>query len=320
VNRATAGTSPAEWPDGLTERTADGVTLRLDKVAEGLDDAVDAAFTPDGRMFIAERAGRVRIVQGGRLQREDALTAEDPDARLLSIAIDPDFERSRFVFVVQATSTGGGDLFRLARYRELNGTLAQRATLIEVAAPPIPDATAVLRAGPGGRLYLAVGAADSPGTLLRLNLDGTMPRDQAGSSPAVAQGVQSPTGLAADPGSGLVWIADEQDGQAHLSGVALTGRPLRAVVRARHPLTRGGGSLAFYAGAALPGFENTLLLASASGRHIERIRFSREQPERIAGSDTLLQDAVGPIQVVAVSPDGAIYFCAGPAVGRLSAP
>ncbi len=320
VNRATAGTSPAEWPDGSTETTADGVTLRIDKVAEGLEEPVDAAFTPDGRLFIAERRGRVRIVDGGRLQAHDALTMadEDPGARLLSIAIDPDFERSRFVFLVQATRTGAGEVFRLARYREVGGTLAQRAVLVEAAAPPIADAGAVLRPGPDGKLYLAVGAAGTPGTLLRLNLDGTMPRDQAGSAPAVAQGVQFPTGLAAHPGSGLVWIADEQDGQAHLSGIALAGRPLKAVVRARHPLTGGGGSLAFYAGDTLPGFENTLLVASPSGRHIERIRFSREQPDRIAGTDTLLQDAVGPIQVVTVSPGGAIYFCAGHALGRLT--
>jgi len=321
VNRATSGTPPTEWPSGMTETTADGVTLRIDKVTEGLDDPVDAAFTPDGRLFVAERGGRVRIVDGGRLQAQDALAIDgDSDARLLSIAIDPDFERSRFVFLVQAARTGSGDVFRLARYREVRGTLAQRAVLIEAAAPPLADASAVLRTGADGKLYVAVGAANSPGTLLRLNLDGTMPRDQAGTAPAVAQGVQSPTGLAADPESGLVWIADEQDGHAHLSAVTLAGRPIRAVVRARHPLPRGGGALAFYPGGSLPGFENTLLLASTSGRHIERIRFSREQPERIAGTDTLLQDVVGPIQVVAVSPDGAIYFCAGRTVGRLTAP
>jgi glucose/arabinose dehydrogenase len=146
-----------------------------------------------------------------------------------------------------------------------------------------------------------------------------MPRDQAGTAPAVAQGLQSPRGLAADPRSGIVWIADEQDGEAHLSGLAFAGKPLRAVVRARHTLEGGGGSLAFYAGKVLPGFENTLLLASATGRHIERIRFTGRQLDSIEASETLLQDAVGPIKVVTVGPDGAIYFCTGQALGRVTA-
>jgi aldose sugar dehydrogenase len=320
VTGATA-TAPAGWPTAIEEKTADGLSLRVDKIADGFNHPVDAAFLPDGRLLIGERQGRIRVVQDGQLQATDALTtsldAEGVDG-VLSLAIDPDFERTHFVFVVLAARTGSGDVFRLNRYRELRGTLAQRAVLIEAEGPPVSDASAVLRVSADGKLYLAVGAAGFPGTLLRLNLDGTMPRDQAGTQPAVAQGLQSPRGLALDPRSGIAWIADEQDGEAHLSGVILQGRPLRAVVRARHALAGGGGSSAFYSGTAMPGFDNALLIASRSGRQIEKIRFSDEQPDRIAASETLLQDVVGPIDVVTVGPDGAIYFCAGGALGRLT--
>lgn len=323
VGQVTSGTSPAEWPAQATDTTADGSALRIERVIDGLEGPVDAAFAPDGRLFIAERRGRVRVVDRGRLQVPDALTtAPDADGAgdgLLSIAIDPGFDRTHFVFVVHAARTGSGEVFRLARYRELRGILAERAVLIEIEGPPIADAAAVLRAGRDGKLHLAVGAAGFPGTLLRLNLDGTMPRDQSGTRPALAQGLQSPRGLAEDPRSSIVWIADEQDGQAHLSGVALEGKPIRAVVRARHPLPGGSGALAFYTGNSLAGFENTLLVASPSGRHIERIRFADEQPERIAAADTLLQDAVGAIHAIAIGPDGAIYFCTPQALGRLSA-
>ena len=301
------------WPAAIEEKTADGLSLRIDKVVEGLNDPVDAAFLPDGRLLIAERHGRIRVVQDGQLQGPDALTTsmDDDVDGVLSIAIDPDFERTHFVFVVLAAHTGSGDVFRLSRYRELRGMLAERAVLIEVEGPPVSSAAAVLRPGADGKLYLAAGAEGFPGTLLRLNLDGTMPRDQAGTQPAVAQGLQSPRGLAVDPRSGIAWIADEQDGEAHLSGVGFQGRPLRAVVRARQALTGGSGAIAFYSGTAMPGFDNALLIASPSGRHIEKIRFSDEQPDRIAATETLLQDVVGPIDVVTIGPDGAIYFCAG---------
>jgi glucose/arabinose dehydrogenase len=325
VSALTTGTAqaPVEWPSEHTEKTSDGVLLRTEKVIDGLEDPVDALFAPDGRLFIAERRGRVRIAQDGQLQVPDALTTvledDGPAESLLSIAIAPDFERTHFVFAVHASRTGSGDVFRLVRYRELRGTLAERAVLIEGAGPPIADAAAVLRVASDGKFYVAVGAPGFPGTLMRINADGTRPQDQAGTAPAVAQGLQSPRGLAADPRSGIVWIADEQDGDAHLSGVAFAGRPIRAVVRARHPLPDGSGSLAFYAGKVLPGFENTLLLASATGRHIERIRLGGDRLDSIAASETLLQDAVGPIQVVIVGPDGAIYFCTSQALGKLTA-
>jgi glucose/arabinose dehydrogenase len=325
VNGLTTGTvpAPAEWQSEHTEKTSDGVVLRTEKILEGLEDPVDALFTPDGRLFIAERRGRVRVVQDGQLQSTDALTTaledDGPVESLLSIAIAPDFDRTHFVFAVHASRTGSGDVFRFVRYRELRGTLAERAVLIETAGPPIADAAAVLRVASDGKFYVAVGAPGFPGTLLRISADGTMPLDQAGTAPAVAQGLQSPGGLAADPRSGIVWIADEQDGDAHLSGLAFAGRPIRAVVRARHALEGGSGSLAFYAAKVLPGFENTLLLASATGRHIERIRFAGKQLDSIEASETLLQDAVGPIRVVTVGPDGAIYFCTNQALGKITA-
>ncbi len=325
VTALTTGTAsaPVEWASDQTEKTSDGVTLRTQKVVDGLEDPVDALFTPDGRLFIAERRGRVRIVQDGQLQVPDALTTvledDGPAENLLSIAIAPDFERTHFVYAVLASRTGSGDVFRLVRYRELRGTLAERAVLLEGAGPPIADAAAVLRVAADGKFYVAVGATGFPGTLLRINADGTMPLDQAGTAPAVAQGLQLPRGLAADPRSGIVWIADEQDGDAHLSGLAFTGRPVRAVVRARHPLPDGSGSLAFYAGKVLPGFENTLLVASATGRHIKRIRLAGDRLDSIGATETLLQDSVGPIQLVIVGPDGAIYFCTDQAMGRVTA-
>ena len=119
--------------------------------------------------------------------------------------------------------------------------------------------------------------------------------------------------------SGLVWIADEQDGQAHLTAIALAGRPLQAVVRARHAIA-ASGSMAFYpSGGRMQRFAKTLVMASPHGR-LDRIRFPEGSPERAPESDALLQAIVGPVHVVTAGPDGAIYFCTADALGRLSAP
>lgn len=319
VARAASGTAPSDWPVGSQDISVDGEPRRLEKLVEGLDRPADAAFLPDGRLLIAERSGRVRLVEGGVLQARNAYEPAPEGDAILSLAVDPLFERTRFVFMIHAVRTGAGDVFRLARYREVQGTLGERAILIEIEAPPIADASAVLRAGPGNTLLVAAGAAGFPGILLRLNMDGTRPRDQAGTTPGIAQGLQAPRGLAIDPVSGLIWIADEQGGQAHLTGIAFTGRPLQAVVRARHPLA-AAGSMAFYpSGGRVSQFARTLLMASPYGR-LDRIRLSDAGPEQAPAVDAILEDLLGPLLIVTAGPDGAMYFCTADALGRLSAP
>ncbi len=313
--------SASDWASGLTETTRDGLTLRADKVTEGLHLPIDAAFAPDGRLFIAERAGRVRVVAGGAIQEPDALVllnADDElDAAILSIAVDPDFARTQFVFVVHSAGSREGPVVRLSRYREAGGRLGQRAVLFQTAAPPAAHAAAVVRFGPDGKLYLAVNGGGGTGRLFRLGADGTLPRDQAGSTPAIAGGVEDARGLAWDPRSGLLWIADEAGGAAHISGLALTSPPTRAVVRGRATLQSGVGQLTFYTSDAIAGLRNEALIASTGG-HILRLRLGDDDPTRMERAGRLLENLVGPIRVVTVGPDGAIYFCTNDSLGRLT--
>lgn len=322
VNASTLATSATGWRSGHIEieTTTDGIHLGLERIAGALEEPIDAAVAPDGRLFVAERAGRVRIADSTGLQSPAALTTnaeEDGLDPILSLAIDPDFARTGFVFIVQAARSAAGAVVRLERYRELRGTLAQRAVLLETPITSVAEAAAVLRVGPDRRLYLALHGGPSEGTLLRLNLDGTMPRDQAGTTPAIAGGLQIPRGMAWDARAGIMWIADETDSAGHLSGITIAGPPLRAVVRARHPLGASSGSLAFYDSDVLPGLKGDALLASAQERHLLRIRFAAGDPGRVASTEALLQDRVGAVRVVTVGPDGAIYFCTDDSVGRL---
>jgi glucose/arabinose dehydrogenase len=301
--------------------TTDGLTLRVDRLAQGLDRPVDAAFAPDGRLFIAQRGGRIRLFAEGQLQSQDALTPEageqEAGAETLSLAIDPEFERTHFIFVVHIAQSNRGSVFRLSRYRELRGRLAERAVLFEAEAPAAP-AAAVSRFGPDGKLYLAANGGAAQGRLFRLAPDGTLPRDQAGTTPAIAAGVEDARGLGWDPVSGLLWIADESAESAHVSGLTLSSPPIRAVVRARDTVDAGIRSMKFYTSDAIPEMRNEALLASAEG-YILRLRFATDDPTQIERSSRLLENAVGPIHVVTVSPDGWIYFCTDDSLGRLAA-
>jgi glucose/arabinose dehydrogenase len=89
----------------LTNISAEGAQQAaptIDVVASGLDTPWALAFAPDGRLFVTERAGRIRIVKDGALQPDPWITlqvAEVSEAGLLGLAIDPNFAQNRFVYV-----------------------------------------------------------------------------------------------------------------------------------------------------------------------------------------------------------------------------
>src|SRR4051794_27369500 len=75
--------------------TTDGVRFRVEVVVKGLDIPWSFAFAPDGRLFVTERPGRVRIVDIARGTSDVALTLDDVFAEgeggLLGLALDPAF-------------------------------------------------------------------------------------------------------------------------------------------------------------------------------------------------------------------------------------
>lgn len=85
--------------------------VRVETVAEGLEHPWGLAFLPDGRMLVTERPGRLRIVTpDGMLSPPLSgllpIYAEGQGG-LLDVAIAPDFERTREVFLSFAEPEGG---------------------------------------------------------------------------------------------------------------------------------------------------------------------------------------------------------------------
>lgn len=318
-----AGTSGEDWASGEAGVTSDGVALSRERMIDGLQQPTDAAFAPDGRLFIAERGGRIRIVRGGTLQGFPALELEGlaPDGGLLAIALDPDFARTRTLFALSASlSSRGLRVFRVARYRELAGVMAQRAVLLETPAPPRPSGA--LRFGPDGKLYIGFSAGDerpgrSPylGKVVRLNADGSMPHDRRRASPTFSDGHVAPRALAWRPSADSMWIADgNAAGREWITRVGAGEEARRTTWEI--PAGETTSSMAFYDGELLPDFRGDLLVASAQARHILRLRFAADDPSRIASQEVLLDEQVGPIHVVLTGPDGAIYFLTDTALGR----
>jgi glucose/arabinose dehydrogenase len=336
VGGTTVLSSAASWPSGQVMTTADGVRLRLDLVADGLDDPTDLSVAPDGRVFVTERAGRVRIVLNGQLQTDPALTIADVaparEGGLVALTLDPEFQRNGAVYVIYTTRSGNDSaVFRLARFREVNGTIAERAIVLDEISAPSSQPAAALRFGPDHKLYAVFDDGGDPrrggdlgsysGKVLRLNSDGTTPSDHTTASPVYAYSLHSPHGIDWQQTTGELWLADTGIDHVERLNVVMNdeGRSKRGAVGPRYVLPRltGAASMSFYHGTLIPALRGDLLIAAGEGRHILRLQFDRRVPAQIVASERLLEDQVGSLRVVGTGARGEIYFCTNNVLGRL---
>jgi glucose/arabinose dehydrogenase len=316
INVIVVAQVPASTPaDQTSITTVDGVSLRADVVASGLEDPTDLAIIPDGRILIAERAGRIRVFSEGRLLNTPALTLDDvvvsDRGGLLAVATHPQFDRTPLVYTVYTARSG----FRLARFRAVGGRLGERAILLDGLAPASSSPAASLRFGPDEKLYVGLDDGGDPdragdlgsfnGKVLRLNVDGTTPVDQPRGTPVFASDVSQPRGVGWDT-SGALWIVESEI--------------LRAPAARKYLLPSGtaASDLAFYRADRVPAFRGNLLIAAGEGRALLRLRLDPSEPTRIVSAERLLQDRFDGIFAVAVSRDGVIYVCSGDALIRLT--
>jgi glucose/arabinose dehydrogenase len=170
--------------------------VRLLKLTGGLRKPVHLTHAGDGRLFVTEQDGRVRIVDNGRLLREPFLDIRDRvssggERGLLSVAFAPDYSRSG-VFYVDYTSRRGGLHTVISRFRRKDGSHADPASeevLLTVRQPYGNHNGGQLAFGPDGLLYIGLGDGGSandprgngqnPGTLLgailRIDVSRTQP-------------------------------------------------------------------------------------------------------------------------------------------------
>ena len=340
-----AGTTAtaAQRPERLAghRAAAGGALLDLPVVATGFDGVSDLAFAPDGRLFVAERSGRIRVVRGGRLLAAPALdlrsgrerdqvrvAARDRDehgSAVRALALDPQFPRTRSVYVLYtAPSRRGAPSYVVARYREAGDTLGDRVVLLDDVRAAPDDPAGTLRFGPDGKLYVALGAAGdsraagdlaSPnGKVLRLNTDGTTPDDQAGASPMFSAAYTSPRGLGWDPESGLLWALDRPAaGRAELHAVAAA--PFNGRKRGTTKATMGLPEP--FEPSGLVFFHDSVMIASGHGGGLLRSRIDPQERTRIVNTDRLLEQPPEGVRALAVGPDGAIYLATAREIRRL---
>jgi glucose/arabinose dehydrogenase len=136
----------------------------IEEVASGLVVPWSLEFAPDGRIFITERTGRVRVIEAGVLREEPwavlDVYAEDPDIKpesgLLGIALAPDFEET-------------GHLYLMGTFRKRAGTGLVR--LLDRVYRKVVRVFSVERASPWESRVYRLTDSDGRGTDARIIID-----------------------------------------------------------------------------------------------------------------------------------------------------
>ena len=188
-------------------------------IANGLDLPSALSPTSDGRLFFIEGNSRVRAIDRDVLVPEPVLERPNPDARLVGLAVDQEFERTRSVFVAWTElNRDGMSSLNVTRYRELQNRFAEGATIISGLAIP-PDAVAPLALDREGLLYVGL-----PGAVLRVTRDGLVPSSNPRASPIIAETRAAPSALAVDSSGQRVWLAGREAGHLFVASFAVLRR------------------------------------------------------------------------------------------------
>ncbi len=200
----------------------DGVEVTV--VAEGLEVIWGMEFAPDGRLFLTERPGRVRVVDAeGRLHPEPWLhlpeVADEGEGGLMGLALHPEFPGEPWVYLMYTADTDEGRVNRISRVREVDGRGGEEEILLGDLPAGVNHNGGRLRFGPDGHLYAGLGElwdrdraqdlADPAGSILRVDATGGIPPDNPwDGSPIWAYGLRNVQGITFHPETGALFAAD----------------------------------------------------------------------------------------------------------------
>ncbi|MGD9695123.1 MAG: sorbosone dehydrogenase family protein [Thermoleophilia bacterium] len=198
------------------------------RIATGLKTPWDMAIAPDGRIYIPERDGDIRVMAGDQLQAEPAMARDaiDPDVRkLLGMVLHPAFATNHLAYLYVSRAVGGTTRNGIVRLRESGGRFTLDRWVFDGIGSDGNHDGGRMAFGPDGALYVTTGDIHNPdlpqdlqslnGKILRFAAPGDETTlEPAPGNPFLAQGGNAryvwsyghrhPQGLAFDT-SGRLW-------------------------------------------------------------------------------------------------------------------
>ncbi|MEO9516022.1 MAG: PQQ-dependent sugar dehydrogenase [Paracoccaceae bacterium] len=325
-------------------------SVNVTPVVTGLEQPWAVAPLPNGAALVTERHGHLLYVQGGQTKRVGGVPAVVAEGQggLLDVTLARDFQSSRTVFLTFAKKqpNGSGTAIASAQLSN-NGSRLNNVKILFEAAPvgrtgrhygsrvvEAKDGTLFVTIGDRGDRPSAQDRSNHNGSIIRINRDGTVPRD----NPFVGQsdiqphiwsfGHRNPQGAGIDA-NGTLWTAehgarggDEVNrikkganfgwpvisyGRHYSGGKIGEGTSKAGMEQPSHfwdPSIAPSGLLV-YTGNMFPDWRGDIFVGSLKFDHISRIERKGtrvSEVEQIKGAET------DRVRDIVQAPDGSIWF------------
>ncbi|ARQ11105.1 glucose/sorbosone dehydrogenase protein [Rhizobium etli] len=208
-----------------------GPTVRVEKLADGLEHPWAVEVLPDGAYLVTERPGRMRIIRGGKLS-EPIGNVPKVSARgqggLMDVALAPDFATSRKLYFTAAIANRQG-----SGTEAFSATLSADEKTLEAVTPIFTmkrftsgniQYGARIAIAPDGTLFISVGDRgdrdrsqdwqDDAGSIVHINADGSTPadnpfKDGGKALPEIwSKGHRNPQGITFDARDGKLYTVE----------------------------------------------------------------------------------------------------------------
>ncbi len=343
--------APAFAGQTRAPRSTEVQAFKVDVVASGLNRPFGLAFLPNGKMLVTIRPGGMRVVDvDGQVSQPLAgvptLGASPRLGGMQDVILDAKFRRNRTIYF--SYIAGGGQ-----SAADLTGTIAS-ATLakdekslenVKVLREGRMMPRRIIQARDGTLFVLSAEVASGGpnpqslqsllGKVLRINADGTIPKDNpfintANADPAIyALGFRDQQGAALHPKTGELWAVENEPRGGDELNVIRPGKnygfPVISYGRENNGTLINNGKtseagmeqpnyfwtpsiapsgMMFYTGNKLPGWKNSIFSGGLSGFQLVRLAMDGE---RVVAEEKLLRDRCRRIRDVRQGPDGLIY-------------
>lgn len=201
-------------------------------VVNGISAPTVMAHAPDGRIFVAQQTGSLRVIKNGALLSTPFVTLSVSAAGergLIGIALDPGFASNGYVYLYYTMPTTPVRN-RISRFTADGDVALAGSEVVVLDLDPLSVATnhngGALAFGHDEKLYVAVGDnASGPnaqnlntyhGKILRINPDGSAPEDNPFNTVGAteqqkrvwAYGLRNPYTISFQPGTGRLFVND----------------------------------------------------------------------------------------------------------------
>jgi glucose/arabinose dehydrogenase len=321
------------------------------EVLAKLDRSVGLAFLPTGDILISQRAGGLRVIDAKGVVSEPLKGTPEIAGPMgtsnTGPVLDRDFAKTRILYYGYTTAPPAkgeppmGHILK-AKLSADEKSLEDAKVIYEA---PLMAPRRIVQARDGTLLIPSAEVAsggpnpqsmtDPRGKVLRINADGSIPKDNpflktAGANPALyAVGFRDIQGAALNPATGELWVGENEpmggDELNRIKSGANYGFPEISYGRQNSGALINGGKtaqagmeqpvyfwspsiapsgLTFYSGKAFPAWTSSVFVGAMSGQQLVRLEMKNG---RVVGEEKLLLDRCKRTKDVSQGPDGLIY-------------